>query len=46
MRNQQGNGNVQLNEARENVNKRVVQKTFLGKTKRVQWNAKRRFRTI
>ena len=46
MNNQQNNGNSQLNEAREGVNNRTTHKTFLGRTKRVQWGAKRRFRGI
>lgn len=46
MNSQQNNGNSQLNTAREDVNKRVEQKTFLSRTKRVQWNSKRRFRGI
>lgn len=40
------NGNSQLNQEREQVNKRVDHKTFLGRTKRRQWSKKRRFRTI
>ena len=40
------NGNNQLNTERENVNKRVNQLTFFGRTKRNQWNQRRRFRTI
>lgn len=43
MSNQQNN---QLNEARESLNKRTVHKTFLGRTKRAQWNNKRRFRGV
>ena len=43
MSNQQNNGNSQLNEARDGVNKRVDQKTFLGKTKRRQWAKWRRY---
>jgi hypothetical protein len=43
---EQKNGNVQLNEARTSVNRRVDHKTFLGRTKRRQWAQKRRFRTI
>jgi len=44
--NQQSNGNIQLNEAREDVNRRVDHKTLLGRTKRRQWQSKRRFRSI
>jgi len=43
---QQTNGNTQLNEARESVNKRTSYMTFLGRTKRRQWASKRRFRSI
>ena len=44
MKNQ--NGNPQMNEAREGVNKRISKKAILGKTKRVGWNNNRRFRSI
>lgn len=43
---EQNNGNTQLNEARNSTNKKIDHMTFLGKTKRRQWNAKRRFRGI
>jgi hypothetical protein len=43
MSGQQSNGNSQLNEARDGVNKRADKKAFLGKTKRRQWAAKRRY---
>lgn len=44
MKNQ--NGNPQMNEAREDVNKRVSKKAMLGKAKRQDWNNNRRFRSI
>lgn len=44
--NQQKNGNNQLNAEREQFNDRVEKKAFMGKTKKVAWNKKRRNRTI
>lgn len=46
MKNNQDNGNTQLNSAREEFNDRVVRKKYLGNTPRVYWNSSRRFRTI
>lgn len=43
---EQQNGNTQLNNERNEFNKRVSNKLFMGKTQRVIWNDKRRFRTI
>ena len=40
------NGNTQLNSERTNLNKRVGKFRFLSKTKKVQWDDKRRHRTI
>ena len=36
----------QLNQAREDFNKRVSRKSMLGKSKKVQWESKRRFCNI
>jgi|EP01047_Picozoa_sp_COSAG01_P022421 hypothetical protein len=46
MSNESKNGNTQLNSERTNLNNRVSKFTMLGKTKRVQWEEKRRNRTI
>ncbi len=46
MRQQQDNGNTQLNQTREEFNDRVKTKQYLGNTMRVQLNNRRRFRTI
>lgn len=42
----QNNGNNQLNSERESHNERVEKLANLGKTKRVKWREKRRYRTI
>ena len=44
--NNQDNGNVQLNSARNEFNDRVGVKSFLGRTKKVAWAGVRRFRSI
>ena len=44
--NNQDNGNIQLNSARNEFNDRVGVKSFLGKTKKVAWAGARRFRSI
>lgn len=44
--NNQDNGNVQLNSARNEFNNRVEAKSFLGRTKKVAWSGARRFRNI
>ena len=46
MKDQQQNGNAQLNQTRNEFNDRVLRKKFLGATSRVYWNTSRRFRTI
>jgi hypothetical protein len=46
MKDQQQNGNNQLNSARNEFNDRTKKKLFLGATARVYWNNSRRFRTI
>ena len=45
---EQGNGNFnsQINDARSTFNVRVARMSILGKTKKVQWDSKRRHRTI
>tara|TARA_R110000772_G_scaffold244574_1_gene357724 strand:- start:240 stop:398 length:159 start_codon:yes stop_codon:yes gene_type:complete len=40
------NSNSQINDARNTFNVRVARMSILGKTKKVQWDAKRRHRTI
>jgi hypothetical protein len=42
----QDNGNTQLNDIRNDFNDRVQTKSFMGRTNRVIWANKRRFRTI
>ena len=42
----QGNGNTQLNSERNEFNKRVSKLVYMGKTKRVTWDDRRRNRTI
>jgi hypothetical protein len=46
MRQQQDNGNSQLNQTRNEFNDRIVTKQYLGQTMRVKLNHHRRFRTI
>jgi|TARA_R100001198_G_scaffold85623_1_gene59951 hypothetical protein len=36
----------QLNQTRDDFNKRVGKKSMLGRTKKVQWEARRRFSNI
>jgi hypothetical protein len=36
----------QLNQVRSDFNKRVTKKSMLGKTKKIQWEARRRFSNI
>jgi len=43
---EQQNGNTQLNGERNEFNKRVSTKLFMGRAQRVIWNDKRRYRTI
>lgn len=42
----QDNGNEQLNSIRNDFNGRIEMKSFMGRTKRVNWSGNRRFRTI
>ena len=44
--NDQSNGNAQINSERTNFNRKVSVLSILGKTKKVQWDGKRRYRTI
>jgi|19_taG_2_1085344.scaffolds.fasta_scaffold54717_2 hypothetical protein len=43
---QQQNGNPHTNDTRNVFNKKVSRLTFLGKSKKVQWSDKRRYRNI
>jgi len=43
---EQTNGNTQVNTERGNFNQRVSKFKMLGKSKKVQWDGKRRNRTI
>ena len=42
----QQNGNTQLNNERSNFNRKVSVLSILGRTKKVQWDGRRRYRTI
>lgn len=44
--NKQNNGNEQLNLTRNELNKRIKSKLFLGQSTRVKLNDHRRYRTI
>ncbi len=44
--NTQQNGNVQLNQTRNDFNDKVRKKKYLGDSMRIFWNDRRRFRTI
>ena len=46
MADNQNNGNTQLNTDRNNLNQRVSKLAYLGKSSKVQWSDKRRFRKI
>ena len=46
MEKNQNNGNSQLNTIREDFNSKTEAKAILGKTKRVKWSSRRRFRSI
>ena len=43
---QQNNGNPHTHETRNTFNKKVAKYSMLGKSKKVQWSDKRRFRNI
>ena len=42
----QNNGNTQLNNDRNNFNNKVSKLSLLGKSKKVKWSDKRRYRNI
>ncbi len=42
----QNNGNTQLNDSRNNFNDKVSKLSLLGKSKKVKWSDKRRYRNI
>jgi len=46
MEDQQKNGNPHTNETRNSLNDKISKLSLLGKSKKVQWSNKRRFRNI
>ena len=46
MSTEQPNGNTQLNTDRNAFNQRVSRLTMLGRTKKVQWSNRRRWRNV
>ncbi len=42
----QNNGNTKLNDSRNNFNDKVSKLSLLGKSKKVKWSDKRRYRNI
>jgi hypothetical protein len=42
----QNNGNIQLNNDRNNFNHKVSKLGYLGKSSKVKWSDKRRYRNI
>jgi hypothetical protein len=46
MQDQQNNGNPHTNETRNDLNNKISKLSLLGKSKKVQWSNKRRFRNI
>lgn len=46
MTNDQQNGNTQINSERNNFNRKVSVLSILGKSKKVQWDGRRRYRNI
>tara|TARA_B100000683_G_scaffold177694_1_gene171220 strand:+ start:477 stop:617 length:141 start_codon:yes stop_codon:yes gene_type:complete len=46
MKDQQQNGNSQINSLRNEFNDRIESKKYMGRGKRIAWNGRRRFRTI
>ena len=46
MNNEQQNGNTQLNTDRNAFNQKVSRLSMLGKTKKVKWSDKRRWRNV
>jgi hypothetical protein len=43
---EQQNGNTQLNNERNNFNKKVGRLSILGQTKKIKWSDRRRYRNI
>ncbi len=43
---QQQNGNPQIQGARNSINQRISRLVYLGKTKKVLWSDRRRYRNI
>ena len=46
MNNEQQNGNTQLNQDRNAFNQKVSKLYMLGRTKKVQWSNRRRWRNV
>ncbi len=46
MNNEQQNGNTQLNQDRNAFNQKVSRLSMLGRTKKVQWSNRRRWRNV
>lgn len=46
MDNQKNNGNSQINNVRSSYNEKVSKLSMLGKTKKIQWENKRRYSNI
>jgi hypothetical protein len=46
MNNEQQNGNTQLNQDRNAFNQKVSKLSMLGRTKKVQWSNRRRWRNV
>ena len=46
MNNEQQNGNTQLNQDRNAFNQKVSAYSMLGRTKKVQWSNRRRWRNV
>lgn len=46
MNSESPNGNTQLNSERSNFNRKVSVLRMLGSSKKVQWDGRRRYRTI
>ena len=43
---QQSNGNTQINSERNSLNQRVSRLSYLGRSSKVKWSDRRRFRNI
>jgi hypothetical protein len=46
VRSEQSNGNTQVNSTRDSYNNKVSKLNMLGSTKRLEWEGKRRHRSI